>query len=821
MRALKTFVHSKCCGYSLFEVAIVMMIAGVMMAAAAQAYRVYRENQIYTTTTANIERVLNNMNTYLAQNGSYPCPASLTDDRGATTYGKPGDCSVTTVAAGTCAGGICVEETDKTTLTWAAFSPACTEGMTCTFSGTKQIRYGDAEPFFATQTATGSITCDNATFGDPHSGFFKHCEYGVPAGSVVRVRRGFVPFRAMNVPEEMAMDGYGNRLQYAVTERLAVPATFDRNGGAIGIVDGQATPRSVITPEDSGHFMIFSSGPNAIGAYSKEGKLKFACAGAGLDVENCNTGTPAAQKKATYRVANYSTTLGASLFDDTVKHYTSGDIPLWVVSSANRDNIVDNIDAGNSADSHIAIGGAASTEYLLRVTGNIKANTDPVAVTDPTSGSVRANSICNATDGSCQMELAPALLGGSKTVSDPTYYPANATNMNCPAGQYVTKIESGQVSCAPINDAGASCPLTATGQQQYIVSVKNDSGGNRVIVCAPAATSADCNAYNDTICNNPYEQSRPVPAGRDGDIFRVNPVDLTPAEPRDYQAFYELTCKAGIGWQLNGVGSKPGLCQICVAGTVVTGLACDDVDDGDLGAGYWTGGNYDYTEVTGCSPYMTYGASSNYPAACTCTPGPDRTYTDSCPFGQTGTGIVYSSSWVCSGGHAGYWSGYTETSRSCAPDPACTDQTTNGYAYDCPAGYSGTGTPLVNTRQCSTGNWTGWTPTGGPKACTKNCTPSTGTEWDGICPSPKSGKGKQFNYANTCDVDGNLTHTLGSPTGLEDCFNHSWQTISTATGGPYAVAPGLPEAGSSCNIVTDLAGACYTGGYYTYDCSCQ
>ena len=50
------------------------------------------------------------------------------------------------------------------------------EGGTCTFSGTRTVRYG-AGTSWNTLVATGSIACNNATFGDPIVGTVKTCEY--------------------------------------------------------------------------------------------------------------------------------------------------------------------------------------------------------------------------------------------------------------------------------------------------------------------------------------------------------------------------------------------------------------------------------------------------------------------------------------------------------------------------------------------------------------------------------------------------------------------------------------------------------------------
>ncbi len=50
------------------------------------------------------------------------------------------------------------------------------ENGVCSFSGTKQVRYG-LDPIYNFIVATNSISCNNGTFGDPYPGVFKHCDY--------------------------------------------------------------------------------------------------------------------------------------------------------------------------------------------------------------------------------------------------------------------------------------------------------------------------------------------------------------------------------------------------------------------------------------------------------------------------------------------------------------------------------------------------------------------------------------------------------------------------------------------------------------------
>jgi len=56
------------------------------------------------------------------------------------------------------------------------YTSCALEGATCTFTGSKQVRFG-ANGQWRTLTATGSTPCNAATFGDPVSGVMKRCEY--------------------------------------------------------------------------------------------------------------------------------------------------------------------------------------------------------------------------------------------------------------------------------------------------------------------------------------------------------------------------------------------------------------------------------------------------------------------------------------------------------------------------------------------------------------------------------------------------------------------------------------------------------------------
>lgn len=60
----------------------------------------------------------------------------------------------------------------------ATWTKCALEGAVCSFSGTKQVRYGLNGTYFY-KTATTSIQCTNAIFGDPLVGANKVCEYSI------------------------------------------------------------------------------------------------------------------------------------------------------------------------------------------------------------------------------------------------------------------------------------------------------------------------------------------------------------------------------------------------------------------------------------------------------------------------------------------------------------------------------------------------------------------------------------------------------------------------------------------------------------------
>jgi hypothetical protein len=99
---------------------------------------------------------------------------------GAMTSGYPSDATENAVQANIVAAGYgsgSGSSGGPAGYTWCA-----NENGTCTFSGTASVAYG-ANGAFNYRTATNSIACNNATFGDPLSGVVKACYYQTTGGT--------------------------------------------------------------------------------------------------------------------------------------------------------------------------------------------------------------------------------------------------------------------------------------------------------------------------------------------------------------------------------------------------------------------------------------------------------------------------------------------------------------------------------------------------------------------------------------------------------------------------------------------------------------
>jgi prepilin-type N-terminal cleavage/methylation domain-containing protein len=262
-------------GFTLVEMAFVIVIFGLIVASFSQIYSEYIQRQKLETTKVNVNNVASAIGNFRTMYGRYPCPASLTDNRNSVSYGRETSCTNQTINPGQCSGGICVQE---------------------------RINEIDINP-------------------DP----------AVVNNIKPRVRVGFIPFRELGLEESEVYDGYDRRLMYVVTERLAVADTFNTDHGGIEITNENGN--SIIFPPQSAHFTVFSYGRNQAGSYGRAGD-QTPCPVTGPEMQNCNLSS-----QAVFTVGQISNAAGSNAFDDTFKYSTSEDVPLWQISQDDKADI--------------------------------------------------------------------------------------------------------------------------------------------------------------------------------------------------------------------------------------------------------------------------------------------------------------------------------------------------------------------------------------------------------------------------------------------------------------------------------------------------
>lgn len=273
-------------GFTLIEVAVVLIIGGTLLASFSAALLTYIQNVRMKTTTERIEAIDAALQQYLSINGSLPCPAPNDVRIDAPTFGE----AIQT-------------DTDP-------------DG---------DIRHCDTLALAPPTLVAGTIRVESAVGYDPavmvdYDGF---APTGGPSPQTdaayldeLGIRIGDVPVRTLNLPDEYAGDAWNSRFIYAVTEQLTNPHRFFQDSGGITIRD--SGNNQVTFPDDHrAQYVIVSVGADKRGGRDfLEGRnpgLACGVAANGFDQENCNN-----DRIFRTTVLN-SAAVGATHYDDIIK----------------------------------------------------------------------------------------------------------------------------------------------------------------------------------------------------------------------------------------------------------------------------------------------------------------------------------------------------------------------------------------------------------------------------------------------------------------------------------------------------------------------
>lgn len=747
-----------------------MLVVGIGLASFLQGYSVYVTQKRIDNTEVNRKLVTLSLDEFKRRFGRYPCPARLDADRDDPDYGKEGNCEDVSVAPGLCQDGICIEESER------------------------------------------EITLKDGTVFKP------------------RVRRGAIPFRDMYLSEENSYDKYRGRFSYAVTERLASTETFDvRHGGISVLDDHEPDSYSLVEPEGSALYFVFSHGPDNVGAYNLAGQLIHPCDGTMHDSENCNTSATHYQAKYRHKPASTvpidtvtaSTsgppTGGGSVSVDVNRHYddfasfvANEEKSLWKYSEepGNEENVHDLLQDGEVLEI-----GAPAPVTDLDLLQDLKVNVGGDA---KATEKVSAENLCGADNTECTQA-----------------YRIGGTGMNCDnAGEAGVGVALNDIVCGAKTTLVASCP-----SGEFMTGI--DGSGKPL--CQGISKPQPCAATTKKLCgvNKPLNESPKDTA-----------VTLTAGA-----SFTQVwTCQGNKNPQWKKT-SESGVCT-CTASTV---------QEGNIPCGQGFGNTvFNRTTTTVCPSGQTT-VNDTAAQTCVCTPFVENGTTN-CPGNFTGQ-IPRTRPWTCLSNKPkpGTWTntpgnfctcnlpaddvkenacpnlqdGVIKTTRTLnattctygAPTVTnmctCTERAPQQKNVGCPAPTTGI-YQQQRSFQCPAGTWSAYTDLPNSKETNCKCIAQIQTRDVNSCTAPYTGGHKE---ERTVDCNGNpVSGTAGQwqMVGTQQCtppppVKVCKLTATSSAVGPAGSSPNQPRVKSDCacgsaNVI------CYTNVglnvYQGYDCSC-
>lgn len=428
-------MHTNSNGFTLVELAIVIIITGLLMIPAFQMYDTYLYEKRVRETRDHLARIQTELAVFQIKKGRYPCPSDRSLSILSVDFGVEKCTDLTALAIGTCGG-----ENDPT-------------GM-CHVIGSR-----DAVP---------------PTGNDP-----------VLMGGIPFVTLKDMAGQPRHFASLTALDGWKNQITYAVTQSLSADAAVDPNAfsnlnGVIRIIDENSVDTG--GTQQNAHYVLVSHGADGRGGFNQSGRQNSLCASGifgvpgGLpsrapdipdgtamrDTENCNLNGTFVQALDNADAEN------DFHYDDQIAFGLSTTTGLWdyLIDPATG-NTTNNITNLNNGFVGISQDGAEPRE-TLDVKGGIRAETR-----------IRADVICDD-DANC---FDTNVLTGHPTSAftapaSPAGEGENVTpGIKCAAGRAMTGISKGDEECdsvsLPETFLPQTCPVVS-GRQTWLRGITTD-----------------------------------------------------------------------------------------------------------------------------------------------------------------------------------------------------------------------------------------------------------------------------------------------------------------------------------------------------------
>ena len=383
-------------GFTLIELAIVMVIFGFMVTAMFYGLSLYANSAVRGQTDEAMETSQGAILEFFSREGRYPCPADPALGPGDGLYG--------------------IEQ--------------CAAPAVTVVPGER-----DADDNIATieNVLIGSMPFN--TLLDPDNNI--NTDDGI-----------------IDVPlsESLTIDGEGNKLIYAVTESQTALLTYNQTEGVINVVD--ENDRTVLGVADTAHFVVISMGDNGEGGYTREGVSIGNCA-TSIAIDDP---TLPPQTFRVNEVENCDDLDGKFLsgIRNEQERYRNDDKTLYGMAlNSSHWNYIDQTRIVNTNAGNVGIGITEPRE-MLHISGDIKAKKIQAEEYCDPAGYNTAGKICMPTRiiagdeagmkcgaaGTAVTTIENNSVGGCAAVFPPLASAPITFNKTCPAGQAMVGVSN-------------------------------------------------------------------------------------------------------------------------------------------------------------------------------------------------------------------------------------------------------------------------------------------------------------------------------------------------------------------------------------------
>jgi prepilin-type N-terminal cleavage/methylation domain-containing protein len=298
-------------GFSLLEVAIGLLILGLLLTPFLRQYNIEQKEKRMALTKERLNLVEQALIKYAIREGHYPIPSDPSIGPRTAGFGQ----SVVLGGIGNCAGN----DVDVCRTVGARPLPVDlnTDGIPDNVDTTGDGRI-DVTGVDLSYVDVLGPDIDGDGFPDPDG-------IADPDGVQDTVLIGSVPFAELQILEKFIADPYGGKITYAVSEYMTDDALVGQDDS--GVI-GNFNTRAGLPPDASytnAHFVLVSHGQDRKGTQSMDGGLIANCGAGHSDDENCDNDGVFTQNAAfdpgstvSYKRLQ-SLVVGANYFDDYLR----------------------------------------------------------------------------------------------------------------------------------------------------------------------------------------------------------------------------------------------------------------------------------------------------------------------------------------------------------------------------------------------------------------------------------------------------------------------------------------------------------------------